>query len=83
MTPSTREYRARPRLGHYTVSDDYGYIGKIACQAKASGGRGRWQAFDENNHLISTRTWNTLNEAVVGLIGDYLDREQRRTHSRG
>jgi hypothetical protein len=68
-----------PEWGHHTVSDDYGYIGKIARPANAS--RGRWQAFDENNRLISTRTWNTVDEAVVGLLGDYLDREQRRTRS--
>lgn len=69
--------------GHHTVSDDYGYIGKIQRQIKTSGGRGRWQAFDENNHLISTGAWNTVDEAVVGLLGDYLEREQRRTRRQG
>ena len=65
--------------GHHTVSDDYGYIGKIQRQVHVSGARGRWQAYDATNHLLDTGPWDTVDKAAAGLLGDYLDREQRRT----
>jgi DNA invertase Pin-like site-specific DNA recombinase len=66
--------------GYHTVTDEYGHIGKVQRQITAGGGRGRWQAFDENNALVPMGPWNTVDQAVAGLLGNYLDRAQRRTH---
>jgi hypothetical protein len=69
----------RDPAGGYRVSDHDAYLGKVERQVKITGGRGRWQVRDETNHVITHRgPWNTVDEAVVGLLLEHLDRSDRR-----
>ncbi|MRH93332.1 helix-turn-helix domain-containing protein [Nocardia sp. SYP-A9097] len=67
-----------PEWGGYRVTDRDGtYLGTIQRQTKTSG-KGRWQGHDEHNQLITPGLWNTVDDAVAGLLQHHLDRDTRR-----
>jgi hypothetical protein len=73
----------RDPAGGYRVSDPDRYLGRIERQVKVSGGRGRWQAVNDNGNLITNRgPWNTVNDAVVGLLLYHQDLYARRSGGR-
>lgn len=70
-----------PELGEWTVTDHDGtHLGALAREVRVGGGRGRWKARDRHGARLTGRgPWATRDDALVGLLGYYIDRQTVRT----
>ncbi|MEV6097229.1 hypothetical protein [Nocardia sp. NPDC051981] len=62
-----------PDTGDHRVTGGDEYLGRIARQITATGRRGRWQALDPDNTVLPAGPWNTVDQALTGLLTHHLE----------
>ncbi|MFB7837835.1 hypothetical protein ACFC4J_40030, partial [Streptomyces sp. NPDC056056] len=62
--------------GDWRVTDDDGtHLGMLAREVRVGGGRGRWIARDRDGARLIRGPWKNRSEALIGLLGYYIDRQ--------
>ncbi len=69
-----------PELGDWRVTDHDGtHLGALAREVRVGGSRGRWTARDRYGARLTGRgPWKTRGDALVGLLGYYIDMQAVR-----